>query len=117
MRMSGCISDTQMTKLPKYAQDEIRQLRSLTIALQEELVAQQQATPTHVQWGWACDGEATGYLKDSETIFFSTVVGGKRRDTIRVNMRREGDGLKINANGILMIECGAANDITVRIKP
>lgn len=109
-------TDAQLAKLPKYASDEIVALRRSVAELQSELKAQQQSTPTKVKWGWELKGEAFGYLKDDETIFF-TIPRGKFPSKLRVSMKRGLDGININADGTLMIECGSSNDVTVRLKP
>ena len=109
-------TDDQLKKLPKYASDEIAYLRCKVSELQGELKAQQQTTPTKVKWGWDVMGDAFGYLKDDETIFF-TIPRGKYPSKLRVSMKRGSDGININADGTLMIECGSSNDVTVRLKP
>jgi len=108
-------TDAQLAKLPGYARGEIQNLRRQVESLQRELVAQQCSTPSKVKWGWDLKGEATGYLKDDETIFFS-VPRGQYMSKIRVSMRRLKDGININADGTLMIECGSSNDCTIRLK-
>jgi len=108
-------NDEQLSKLPKYASDEIVALRRQVDSLKSELVAQQGATPTKVKWGWELKGEAFGYLKDDETVFFS-VPRGRYMSKIRVTMKRDQNGININADGTLVIECGSSNDCTIRLK-
>lgn len=112
------VNDAQLARLPLYARDEIESLRRKVVQLQDELKAQQMATPTKVKWGWGCDliGESFGYLKDDETIFFS-VPRGRYMSKLRVSMIRDGSGVNLNADGTLMIECASSNDVKVRLKP
>jgi hypothetical protein len=110
-------TDEQLKKLPKYAQDEISWLRREVDRLKGELVAQQCDTPSRVKWGYDFlpDKEAFGYLQDDRQVEFS--VGERPRRKIRIQLTREYDGVRVNADGTLEIECRSSNDITIRLRP
>jgi hypothetical protein len=107
------VSDEQLEKLPKYARDEIIALRRDKADLQQEIRAMRQDKPSRVKWGWGMsEDEAYGYLRDSETVAFTTAKGD--RSIIRVRLK-EGS-LNIMANGELLIHCQSSNcfDLTVK---
>jgi hypothetical protein len=110
-------TDEQLRKLPKYAQDEISWLRREVDRLKGELVAQQCDTPSRVKWGYdsPTTPEAFGYLPDDRQVEFS--VGDRPRRKIRIELMRECDGVRVNADGTLKIECRSSNHITIRLRP
>jgi len=109
------MTDEQIAKSPKYIRDEVTRLRQEVERLRDELKAQQQQEPTRIKWGWGmlC-GEAQGYLRDGETIHF-TVPRGRFSSAIRVKLLRDKEGIDINADGTLMIECHSSNGVMIRL--
>jgi hypothetical protein len=108
------ITEEQVAKLPKWAQAEISALRRDVTRLHAEIKAQQMSEPSSVQWGYNLfDGDATGYLRNDETITFTLTSDPRSRVRIRMCDGR----LKVNADAALVIRCCAANDATIGVEP
>ncbi len=100
----------QREKLPRYAQEEIKNLEIRVHNLEEALEQYQMRTPSKVTWGWDFKDQAWGYLKDRETITF--VMTEKPNRELRVRLK-EDNCLDINCDGSLVIKPGASNSATV----
>jgi len=99
-----------ISKLPKYAQEEINSLRRQVDTLRRSLEEQKQSKPTRVQWGYEImrDG-AGGYLPDDEQVSFRIASGPNRHVRVRLTEY----GLYINADTGISIQCESSNCFTV----
>lgn len=108
------ITEAQLAKLPKYAQDEVIALRRKVEELRREFVAQQQTVPTKVRWGYKLmNDDAFGYVPDYETVFFQVTEHPNRHIRIRLTER----GLNVNADGRLILMLRSSNDCDMSLEP
>lgn len=108
------MTNEQFEWLPVYAKEEIKGLRRDIEHVRKELLAFTETVPSRIRWGWGFQDEASGYLRDDETVLF--MLGGKHRG-IRVKLIPEKDAININGDDGLLIELGSGNDCRVRLKP
>lgn len=109
------ITNEQLEKLPKWARKEIISLRLQLQQTKEALHAVGDKTPTRIRWGYdnAAISESYGYIRDIETIFFTT---HPKRGVIRARLVEGGMALNLNADCGLSIEPYSTNDVVVRVK-
>lgn len=107
--MGGSVSNQpiDISKLPKYAQEEIISLHRRVRTLKQSLEEQKQSTPTKISWGRLLDDHAGGYLPDEDRVEF------RISKSMRVRARITEDGLYINADHGIAILCESSNCFTV----
>ena len=104
----------QFNKLPKYAQEEITDLRRDVEGFQRALKEQQQDTPSNIEWGSHFIAiHSKGYLPDDAQVTFRVSV----RPEFRIRARISEEGLHLSADGGLLIQCESSNCFTVKERP
>lgn len=109
--------EARWQKLPKWAQEELRDLtRKLDERTQERDSLRSETPPSNIAVNpRGILGDPDGYLDDGDRIEFSFPDrrGEDRRRTIQV--RREGDYLLIHGTDSLTISPSASNVVTIEV--
>lgn len=112
--MSTIVLDEKYAKLPKYAQEDLLHMQRRIAELQDALRAQQQDTPSNIQWGRTyMPDRANGYLENDEIITFRM----RQRPDTYIRVRLDTEGLKISGDCRLIIICESSNCVTVIERP
>ncbi len=108
------MSEIDLSRLPKYAQDLIRNLQGELKQLHTELEAQKQSAPSRVRWGRAFrDISAGGFLRDDEQVYF--MMRHDPQCEIRVALNK--NGLYVNGDDRLYLTFEATNACTISVSP
>ena len=109
------MSEIDLSKLPKYARELIRDLQGQLAQFASELEAQKQTTPSRVRWGRSYrDITAGGFLRDDEQIYFCIQEHPRRE--VRIRLTKDGH-IYINGDDRLYLTFEATNACTIMVKP
>lgn len=105
------ITDEQMAKLPKWAQDEMKRLEMRNRELQDKVAALTDAPPSPVGWS---DGihEANNLPPRARVIFKQ---GEEWDETIEVSMTQRGD-VEVRSARAILIKPVAGNVVIARLE-